>query len=780
MSDGVEIPITVPGADIAKLALDQIVGSFSSLEQKVISLAAKSEATAIPLNELKTKFIEGKISAEEFRKALEGIASQASQVTKSVESSRPAFANFKTSASDARELANATREWSNASGGATEKVKAAGTNGAFAFNQITQAAQTTIGAVSRFTESVSTLAAEQSQLNANSTRLGLDFDRAAEAAGRFTDETEAMGAATRLAEAGIRLNQEQLDALTRVAARFAQNTGTTTASAIDTLTNGLITGSARGLRPFGGDLVRVSGESHTATERLAALTTQAAHTEQATDDAASSMARFVDSIDDAKRAMATAFSQGIADALTLTNAVDESGNKFEILTEDITNAGRIMGTVVVGIGNGIATVVGGVATGVSAMLAGVVAGAEAAGAVIDRLRAGHVTGLGAAAVAAARASVADSPITQGLMRFTAGRADAANRIADRGLAGDEGGTWGAREQRMADEAVAAGNAIAARAMGADRGGGGGGSSRADEQAKSAKADQLAAERAITAAYNAEHEALQRLRETETREADARDALHRAELDRLTDRLRAQQEREKAESVEGARAIRETERLHREQQRRLDMTQTYTERMRDLRAEEISSIQELAETTNMAFRTTGEALTTHLQAFADGEETAAEAAQNMLADTLKNIGKEALVKAGFFFAEGLGNLAIFNFPGAATAFAASAAYAAVGGGLVAGGNALTDTNTLGQRKDAENRGHHGGGGAGTESAARLSKGGASGGDGGNVYNVMFGGPMYGTGGVRQAARQLGGVLNRGAVQGGVQLLPGVLMGGGAGS
>ena len=211
-----------------------------------------------------------------------------------------------------------------------------------------------------------------------------------------------------------------------------------------------------------------------------------------------------------------------------------------------------------------------------------------------------------------------------------------------------------------------------------------------------------------------------------------------------------------------------------------MTQTYTERMRDLRAEEISSIQELAETTNMAFRTTGEALTTHLQAFADGEETAAEAAQNMLADTLKNIGKEALVKAGFFFAEGLGNLAIFNFPGAATAFAASAAYAAVGGGLVAGGNALTDTNTLGQRKDAENRGHHGGGGAGTESAARLSKGGASGGDGGTVYNVMFGGPMYGTGGVRQAARQLGGVLNRGAVQGGVQLLPGVLMGGGAGS
>ena len=29
-------------------------------------------------------------------------------------------------------------------------------------------------------------------------------------------------------------------------------------------------------------------------------------------------------------------------------------------------------------------------------------------------------------------------------------------------------------------------------------------------------------------------------------------------------------------------------------------------------------------------------------------------------------------------------------------------------------------------------------------------------------------MYGTGGVRQASRELAGVLNRGAVQGGVQL------------
>jgi hypothetical protein len=52
--------------------------------------------------------------------------------------------------------------------------------------------------------------------------------------------------------------------------------------------------------------------------------------------------------------------------------------------------------------------------------------------------------------------------------------------------------------------------------------------------------------------------------------------------------------------------------------------------------------------------------------------------------------------------------------------------------------------------------------------------------GTVYNITFGGPMYGTGGVRQAARQMVGAINRGGIQGGVQLLPGVLQGAGAGT
>jgi hypothetical protein len=245
----------------------------------------------------------------------------------------------------------------------------------------------------------------------------------------------------------------------------------------------------------------------------------------------------------------------------------------------------------------------------------------------------------------------------------------------------------------------------------------------------------------------------------------------AELADLRDPA-AQQER-----LAEARRNHELERERAHLTQRYEMQRTFVDRMQELNEREVNGNEALATSITSAFRTTGDALSAHLQAFADGRETAAEAMQNMLADTLKNIGKESLAKAGFYFATGLGNLATLNFPGAATAFAASAAFAAVGGGLIAGGNALTDTNTLGARKDAEAKSAER---STSESAARVSGSRGSGEGAGTVYNITFGGPMYGTGGVRQAARQMVGAINRGGIQGGVQLLPGVLQGAGAGT
>lgn len=655
-----------------------------------------------------------------------------------------------------RALAQAMKDVGSETQGAAAKADAAKT--AFDFNQIVEAAGRLHEGFTRFAASVADLASEQARLDANTARLGLDFNAAADAAGRFTDETEAMAAATRLSEAGINLTQTQLDSLTRVAARFAQNTGTTTASAIDTLTNGLITGSQRGLRPFGDELARVGAGSHTVEDRLHALTEQAGHTEQATDDAASSMARLNDRIDDMKRSLASAFAQGITDTLRLSEAADAAGTKFDILDEDITRAGRTVGTVVVGIGNGLAILVGMLATGIAGMLSATVAGASAAGAVIDRLRSGHVTGLGAAASSAFNASMADSPITEALTRFTRGRVAAGEAIL--GSLG-EGGESGPAASTVARERAG---------VSAARGGGGGGAS-ADDHAKSAKADLLEVQRLNAAAYAAERAANLRAQETAAREAETHDAEARRQLDDAATRLRAEQERAKAESVEGARANRETERLRREQQRRLDMTQTYVERMRDLHGQEADATQALAEGVTSAFSGMADAFGKHLQAFVTGKETIGDALQGMLSDTLASIAQQATVKGALELAEGISALAgIVTAPLAPGHFAAAGAYFGVAALAGVGAAAVAPSSPSVAAPASAPR----------EPAARLSKGSASSGEGGTVYNVTFGGPMYGTGGVRQAARQMVGAINRGAVQGGVQLLPGVLMGGGAGS
>jgi len=214
-----------------------------------------------------------------------------------------------------------------------------------AFNEAYDAATTIAAQFDAFANTVATLAAEQAQLTANSVRLGLDFDAAANAAGRFTDETEAMAAATRLAEAGIRLSQTELDGLTRVAAAFAQNTGVTTREAIEKLTGGLITGAQEGLRPFGGELRAVAGESHTITDRLVALTAQAGHTTRATNDAATSFAAFKDSIEDAQRTLASGFAEGIMEMQAAARAAREASGETDSWTDHLHELGQAAGTV---------------------------------------------------------------------------------------------------------------------------------------------------------------------------------------------------------------------------------------------------------------------------------------------------------------------------------------------------------------------------------------------------------------------------------------------------
>ena len=170
---------------------------------------------------------------------------------------------------------------------------------------------------------------------------------------------------------------------------------------------------------------------------------------------------------------------------------------------------------------------------------------------------------------------------------------------------------------------------------------------------------------------------------------------------------------------------------------------------------------------------GEAFGKHLQALAAGKETLGDALQGMLSDTLAAIAQQATVKGAMELAEGLGALAgIVTAPKAPGHFAAAAAYFGVAALAGAGAAATAPSSASAAPPSAP--------APAPESAARVSGSRGASENAGTVYNITFGGPMYGTGGVRQAARQMVGAINRGGIQGGVQLLPGVLQGAGAGT
>lgn len=820
MSDGVDIPITVPGADLAKLALEQIVGAFSSLEQKVIALAAKSDQSGKAFADLKQKFIDGKVSADEFRAALERIAAQAPVSAEAAKRAadekakafREAAAASKKAADDeinaleqihkkqqeaaadaergvfgSLAQASASRH-TEAVGRATramEEFAAQGNNAgratiferisgaAFAFNNVYTAASQLSRAVSGLAHESADLASEQARLDRVSSSLGLNFNAAADAAGKYTDATTSMTSAARLAEAGVALTQEQLNSLMRVAGNYSATTGRDLNASIEQLTDALLNGEQEGLRRFGPALAAMGGSAHTAQDRLAALVTVARTVPQATDDAADSLRRFEGNLHSAARELSTGFLE------ELQRLERESNRAAGIVGDDsdsITNHWREVGETGAAVFHRIASAVNLVAEAMShtvytagrllTAISEIRAHPLSIGDIIGRFDA-DVQASSARLVGAARALVGGGGGEGGRegtgpLAGVAGVAGAGPRRFGGGREEESG--EGARQTFSADEGAQTLKANISRRMG-----GGGGA--ASEALKSAKAALLEVQRLNAEAYAAERAANLRAQETAAREAETHDAEARRQLDDAATRLRAEQERAKAESVEGARANRETERLRREQQRRLDMTQTYVERMRDLHGQEADATQALAEGVTSAFSGMADAFGKHLQAFVTGKETIGDALQGMLSDTLASIAQQATVKGALELAEGISALAgIVTAPLAPGHFAAAGAYFGVAALAGVGAAAVAPSSPSVAAPASAPR----------EPAARLSKGGAASEGGGTVYNVTFGGPMYGTGGVRQAARQMVGAINRGAVQGGVQLLPGVLLGGGAGS
>jgi hypothetical protein len=603
---------------------------------------------------------------------------------------------------------------------------------------VTSFAESLINAAERVGE----LAGEQQRLDANSARLGLNFQQAAQNAGGFVSEMQTMTLATALANRNIHVTQNELDALARVGMARAVSAGKNVEEVFDSIGDSIIEGGEE-LEKFGSSLHSVADESHTASERLTALVQRGNETARTMSTAADDVARFRNELQQAGRYISTGFVEEMARLQTIGTTARQNTTNVVEMRREMEAAGRaaaytltlvadlggiVIGTVAVAVRG-----LSGALQGINSMLRGGTFHDGTAGAAED-LRA--LTAFIDRRVASLSATSADAD-----SRTSAPAEAAPARPSDLVVTSEELG-----------EDPRTGRPIR-------RVGGGGGRSaprRATIEELMGRAFERTGPRA----------------ELPGVVGDQTPEQLRASGERIREGIRAQREanqrkgREAYErSDEGLRAGVERERTAAREQRSLeerrDQYRTFTDEMEQLSARRINVAREEAEFVNNSFQSMGRAFATHLTAFVEGREELGTALQGMLSDTLKMISQEAAAKAGLELAGGFAALATYRYDAAAQHFAASGIYTAVAAATGVAGAALAP-----QAKGAS-AAPTGGGNERERSAAPMSQGSTTGG-GTTVINVAFNGPQFGTGGVVQAARQLVGVINTGAVQGGVQL------------
>ena len=553
-------------------------------------------------------------------------------------------------------------------------------------------------------EHVAGLAAEQQRLDMMSRRLGLDFDEAAGAAGRFTDEVDVMNTAGQFAARGIRLTQEELNAMTRAAARNAEQTGVETSAALGTLEEALVRGRARGLLPFGQGLADAAAHGYTLREGLAALVAQEGSTTAATDDARTAAQGLSDAFGDGSRALATMASNAIglpemvsnithevADLVTQLNEINrlgavarrngaaadtrapaaaefattqrqvsEAAARAGMTTEDrrrllaLPNVNQLnpdqlrelSGRLSVAVHRQNDGVQGSADSIASAFRSGAAANDNAFGVVhseneIDRM-----------------ARTVAAPVSAAVQRRALEHALAdARRFA---------------EGAIADNArAAAPTDTAARNRRVSANGGGGGSHMFEQTDETRRASMIAFEtkqRAETDAAN-----------------QRRVAQNQANVAAIAAEERAMAATAAEEQARNDQRVAENEKNV--QAQRLEAHETFTGRLAELYGEQTRLGGAAADAMKASLDGVGEAMSTNLQLFVDGKATLAEALDGLAADVVRSISKQAYAKGSYFAAESLGMLAVGNFPGAGLAAAASVGFFATGALLGAAANAI---------------------------------------------------------------------------------------------
>lgn len=589
----------------------------------------------------------------------------------------------------------------------SEAAKKAGETYTYVVGALTDLANKVGAAVNK----IAAMSSEQAALDTSTARLGINLNTAADAAGRFTDETEVMDAANRLSAAGLHLTQDAMNELTARAAITSQTLRVDMRTAFDMVTTGVISGSERALRPFGRDMANLGGSTHTAQERLDAFVTTTRGMPRATDDAATSMARFRDSIDDAERTMAASFTAEIFRLHQISEATRGVTHDTEDSTHQLRAFGETAARVALQAANGIGAIVGEVVAeilhvvGVAAVQISqlnALAHGELPGSAASRARvdAANREWLGAGSAAAGARSFADDRVAA-LNALDADTGATAGRGAVRSAIGMSPEAR-ARAIALGDQRMREGGALQANAIAAAdrRHGGGGGGHRAMSRAQLSRI-------ADKADANAQYQEQQELERAFATPAEPAGPTGDAAWINGTDwRAKQQAQREGAEASYAAQRAaqlaagagtdpmqqRAAQAAAQREQQQLDqryqMQRTFTDRWEELHSRQTSAAEHAAAGISAAFESMGKAIGDHVQALIEGRENVGQALQGMAADTLMSIGKQAVAKGGMEIAEGIAAAAgIVTAPLAAGHFAAGAAFLAVGAAAGLAGAAI---------------------------------------------------------------------------------------------
>lgn len=528
------------------------------------------------------------------------------------------------------------------------------------FNEIHTSLSALAGMVDSAVNRVSALASEEQALQEMSARLGLDFDRAGSAAGRFADETVAMGVAGRAAASDIRLTQTELDAVMRLSGAKARELGTTVQGAAEMLTDALVRGREGGLQRFGQGLSELAGEGHTVQERLAGVVAEASRTAAATDSAADAVERYKDSLEDAQRTAATAFVTELARIQAFTTATRGATSDADELKVKMQAVGQTAAYILTQLGNVAQVAVGVIGVAMAPLLTGL----DVAAAGIAALSSD-----GPAAAARAMAAAAQE-----------GRASQALRFAGDGLRGFRDAYNASNTERTtaAPEAAAAtagggtgrgsdmtfGTDEATQILGRNRRRGGSRGKTMFQQT-----DETRRASALALAEKERAEGLRYLEE-QHRLAASTAAVIAADVARVRAEQTAANDNARGKGAEQSRL------------NRLAEERSNSSRIRSFFAEQANAAVDLRKTVEDAYGAMTGAAGDYLFAVVSGQEAAGDALRDFATTTLLAWSKMAAQRAVIETAEGLA--ALFTVPAAAPAhFAAAAAFgvaAAATGGL----------------------------------------------------------------------------------------------------